>query len=270
MKRTRFILSILILVFIAFSFIPSVIPQKDTYTFQGAEGNEKVLKVNTVDEQGLELLFGMDWQTVIFIFGDGADEVGARTKSVVTGVNFDATFGGYDVTTYTTNNWDWTTGDFPEDPDSTGTKVISFYDPNDLTEYINNFYTALLFTSYDVSMHTAGIYLAQLPTPVDEYLAEITWVEGWHNDGTTIVHNAKAGDTIFLTGIEYFEDCTEVWTYDATYGAWIGYKILNSFGTTIYEFAFEVPGLAIPGFELSLLLGASVLGIIYIIFRKRK
>ncbi|HUW89934.1 MAG TPA: hypothetical protein VMV43_05385 [Candidatus Nanopelagicaceae bacterium] len=279
MKKTKIILLILITFSIAFSFTPTVTPQVGTYTFHGAAGNEKILKVNTVNNASLEDLFGPSWVNVIELFGSGAANVGARKKSLVTGVNFSDSwntgfFGVYDVCTYNTSNWDWTTGAFNATPDSIGDIVTSFYDPTNLTTYINALYSFWWATAYNISMHTAGMYLAQLPTPVSQYLGALVWEPKWGNVGSTVVHNADAGDFALFGIFQYLEDCTEIWSYDATYGAWIGYKIQDNETNTIYEFSIELPtGAEIPGFELPVLLGASMamtVVLIFVIMKKRK
>ena len=279
MKKTKIILLILITISIAFSFTPTVTPQVGTYTFHGASGNQKILKVNTVNNASLNDLFGPSWVSVIEIFGAGAADVGARKKSLVTDVNFSAVydtvfFGVYDVTTYNTSNWDWTTGSFSATPDSVGDTVISFYDPTNLTTYINAFYTFFFGIPYNISLHTSGVHLAQLPTSVSQYLGAFVWEPKWGNVGNTIVHNADASDIAFSWGFTYLEDCTETWTYDATYGAWIGYKIQDNETNTIYKFSIELPTEAeIPGFEIPLLLGVTMgmmVVLIFVIMKKRK
>jgi len=279
MKKTKIILLILMSISIAFSFVPTVTPQVGVYTFHGAAGNVKTLKVRTVNNASLEDLFGSSWVDVIEIFGPGAANVGARKKSLVTSVNFSAIydtvfFGVYDVCTYNTSNWDWTTGTFNATPDSVEDKIISFYDPTNLTTYINAFYYFWFGTAYNISTHTAGIYLAQLPTSVAQYLGAFVWYPKWGNAGNTIVHNPDAGDFAFGGGFQYLEDCTETWTYDATYGAWIGYKIQDNETKKIYEFSIELPTAPeIPGFETPILLGVSMgmtVILIYAIMKKRK
>jgi len=88
MKKAKFIILFAIFLTIALSTTPAVVPQVGTYTFHGAAGNEKILKVRTVNNASLEDLFGSNWTDVIAFFGEGADQVGAQSKSVVTAVNF--------------------------------------------------------------------------------------------------------------------------------------------------------------------------------------
>lgn len=279
MKKTKIILLILMSISIAFSFVPTVTPQVGVYTFHGAAGNVKTLKVRTVNNASLEDLFGSSWVDVIELFGPGAANVGARKKSLVTSVNFSAIydtvfFGVYDVCTYNTSNWDWTTGTFNNTPDSVGDIVISFYDPTNLTTYVNAYYTFWFGVPYNISTHTVGVHLAQLPTSVAQYLGAFVWYPKWGNVGNTIVHNPDANDFAFGGGFQYLEDCTETWTYDATYGAWIGYKIQDNETNTIYEYSIELSTTAeIPGFEIPILLGVSMgmtVILIYAIMKKRK
>lgn len=277
MKKTKIILLILITISIAFSFTPTVTPQVPTYTFHGAAGNEKILKVTTVNNASLEDLFGPTWVDVIEIFGTGAANLGARKKSLVNSVNFSDEFTFFQtdlVTTYNTSNWDWTTGTFSATPDSIGDIVTSFYDPVNLTTFVNAFYTLFLATPYNISLHTAGMYLAQLPTNVAQYLGALVWEPKWGFSTNTIVHDAVMNDFSFDFTFQYLEDCTETWTYDTTYGAWIGYKIQDNRTNTIYEFTIELPTTPeIPGFELFVLLGIStgtMIVLIFAIMKKRK
>jgi len=288
MKKTKIILLILITFTIAFSFTPVATPQVGTYTFHGAAGNIKITKVRTANNSSLNDLFGAGYAPILEgFFGSGCLVVGAQKKSLVTAVNFSAKFDPLtyifpvpglaimDITEYNTSNWDWTTGSFSETPDSIGDIVQSFYDPANLTTFINTLYaTYPPNIPYNISTHTAGAFLAQLPTSVAQYLGALVWEPGWANLGNTIVHTALSGSYIFGTMIQYLEDCTETWTYDSTYGAWIGYKIQDNETNTIYEYSIELATAAeIPGFEISLLLGASMgmmVVLIFVMMKKRK
>lgn len=275
MKKTKFIIIFLILFCITLLIPPKVISQKGTYDFHGAPGNQKILRVTTVNNASLTALWGVNWTEVIEIFGAGAYILGARKKSYVTAVNYDATYKGYDVTNYTTNNWKWTTGSFPVTPDDVSNFVVtSFYNPTELSAYINAYYSG----SANVTVQNSGFFLAQLPTPVNSYLAAITWNPRWEAIGNTAVHHAQIGDTVYSAYTEknytYNEDCTEIWTYDTLYGAWIGYKIEDDQHNKIYEFFFDISGGAeIPGYELPIIIGVasiSIVGIIFIVIKKKK
>ena len=273
MKKLKVTLLAFVFLSITLSLTPAVVPQIGTYTFHGAPGDSKVLKVNTVNNASLNDLFGAGWVSILeSFFLPGAANIGARKKSLVTAVNTShkinyGPFGIYDGALYNTSNWDWTTGEFSATPDSIGDIVESFYDPTNLTYIINAFWASA------VTVQNAGYHLAQLPTPVAQYLGAIVWATKWQNVGNTVVHSADAGDWDFFFTFQYQEDCTEIWTYDGTYGAWIGYKILDNETNTIYEFSIELSISEIPGFELSILLGISIgmtVVLVFVIMKKRK
>ena len=270
MKKSRYILAIALFITISFAIVPPAVPQIGTYQFHGAAGNQKILKVRTANNASLEVVFGPTYDAILeSSFGEGCLVVGAQKKSLVTAVDFQAIdpLTSYPATNFTTDNWKWTTGTFPGTPDDvTGVNVTSLYNPNNITWVIN-----FLFTQ-NVTVQNAAIYFAQLPTPVDAYLAELIWEPKWSNVGNTVVHNAVALDFHSLFAFQYLANCTETWTYDATYGAWIGYKI-EANATTIYEFSVELPALpGIPGYEIPILMGItgfSAVGLIYLVMKKR-
>lgn len=291
MKKIKVALLAVIFISIAFSFTPPVLPQIGTYTFHGAAGNEKILEVRVADNSSLEDLFGASYVPILeSFFEPGCLVVGAQKKSLVTAVNFTAKFDPttyllptpgpiVDVTEYNTSNWGWTVGAFSSTPASIGDIVTSFYNPTELTQFINSFYITwggalgVGNIPYNISTHTAGAFLAQLPTDVAQYLGALVWEPGWTNIGNTIVHSASALDYIFGTAIQYLEDCTETWTYDGTYGAWIAYNIEDNETNTIYEFSIELPTeAAISGYGLPLIIGITgftSVGIIYIVMKKK-
>lgn len=278
MKKSKLMIAILTILSITLAITPAAIPQVGVYEFHGTPGAVKILKVKTANNGSLGKIFGPGYVNVLeTAFGAGCLVEGAKKKSLVTAVNFSAKFDAsaqvfpvfglplYDAALYNTSNWDWTTGAFSTTPDSVGDVVISFYDPADLITYINTFYTTYFATPYNISLHTAGAYFAQLPTNVEQYLGAMIWEPKWENFGNTIVHHAVAGDfNVPLYTFQYVENCTETWTYDTTYGAWIGYKI-EANATTVYEFSIFL-AVGIPGFDFSITLGVTMVGIIGIIF----
>lgn len=267
MRKSNWMIGFIVLFSVSLAIMPSAIPQIGTYEFKGAPGNVKILKVNTVDNQSLSDLFGSGWVSVIELFGPGAANLGARSKSLVTAVNKTTKYlTVYDAASYNTSNWGWTTGAFSATPDSTGDIVTSVYDPTVIT-FVVNFYFSM-----NVTVQNAAALMAQLPTSVDQYLGAIVWEPKWQNIGNTVVHHAVAGDwNVPFYSFQYLENCTEIWTYDRTYGAWIGYKILDDTNTKIYEFSIELGG--IPGFDFSITLGvtlAGAIGIIFVLMKKKK
>jgi hypothetical protein len=277
MKKSKLIIAILTIFSITLAITPAAIPQVGTYTFHGAPGHIKILEVKTANNASLQKIFGAGYVGILEgFFGTGCLVEGAMKKSLVTGVNMsydlDMSFyvlGVMDGVEYNTSNWDWTTESFENTPDSVGDIVYSFYDPTNLTKYIDTWWVTWFAQNHNVSTHTGGAYLAQLPTPVDQYLGALVWEPKWENFANTIVHHAEENDFITGSAIQYLENCTETWTYDTTFGAWIGYKI-EANATTIYEFDIflAIPG--IPGYELSMTLGVAMVGIIGIIFIIKK
>ncbi len=286
MKKSNWIIGFIILFSIWLAITPSVIPQVGTYTFHGAAGNIKILKVRVANATGLTDLFGADYVADLEgFFGAGCTVEGAQKKSLVTAVNFSAKFDAsaeafpvfglplMDIALYNTSNWDWTTGTFSNTPDTEGDIVRSFYDPTNLTTYINAFYTTYFATPYNISTHHAGAYLAQLPTSVAQYLGALVWEPGWENFDNTIRHTALAGSFIFGTAVQYEANCTEIWTYDTTFGAWIGYKILDNVSNTIYEFSIELTIPPIPGYELPVVFGVGtvvIISLIFVVMKKKR
>jgi len=276
MKKSRYVLALVLFLSISFAITPPVVPQIGTYQFHGAAGNEKVLVVRTADNASLNIVFGGGYVGVLeTAFGAGALQVGAKKKSLVTDVDLSYTlklgalYGIHDAALYNTSNWGWTLGAFNSTPDSVGDVIVSLYDPTNVTLLAN------LFWGMNATVQNVAIYLAQLPTSVAQYLGAIVWEPNWGNIGNTVVHNAEIGELGILPGpafFFYFHNCTETWTYDGTYGAWIGYKIVAN-STTIYEFSIELPAIAaIPGFETLFILGVSgfcTIGLIYLVMKKR-
>jgi len=281
MKKGKILLSFLMIFSFTLAITQSATPQVGTYTFSGAPGNQKILKVTTVNSTSLTALFGANWDDILQeFFGLGCHQLGARLKSVVVSVNTSAKFdtstlflalGVLDVAVYVTNSWNWTTGSFANTPDSYNQTVMSFYDPDELTAFVQAFYATWYFMSVNVSIQNAGAYFAQLPTPVPQYLGAIVWEDKWENIGNTVTHHAEVGDFLVnyltLDFYAYLENCTETWTYDTTYGAWIGYNIKDNEGNVIYEFSIELPsGAEIAGYELPIVIGVASIGIISLIF----
>ncbi len=275
MKKPKLMILFFLIFSITLAITPTAYSQVGTYTFHGAPGDQKILIVKTANNQGMEDLFGADYVGVFEgLFGAGALQIGARKKSLVTAVDFNFNLLGQEGVNYTTDNWDWTLGEFGPTPDISGFDVWSFYSPKNITWRTN------LIWSKDTSVYNGALYFAQLPTPVDQYLEEITWAPKWQNLGNTIVHNAETGDYIIDFPLlppvfdQYLEDCTETWTYDETYGAWIGYQIKDNENTIIYEFSIDLPSTAaIPGYELPIVLGIfsiATIGLIVLMKKKKK
>jgi len=273
MNKPKLMISFFLMLIITLVIATPATSQIGTYTFHGAPGDQKILIVKTANNQSMEDLFGAGYVGIFEgLFGVGSLTEGAKKKSLVTNVNFSMFHPilGEVMASYTTDNWDWTVGEFGETPDLTDFIVNSFYDPKNITWRTN------LIWVQNTTIYNGALYFAQLPTPVDQYLEEITWAPKWQNLGNTVVHNAEVGDVIFnpLVMDQYLENCTETWTYGETYGAWLGYQIKDNETNIIYDFSIELPTTAaIPGFELPILLSFSMgimVSLIYVIMKKKQ
>lgn len=285
MKKSNYIFIILIALGLL-SMSPIVYGQT-TYTYAGSPGNVKILKVMTVDETGLTNIFGSGWSdTLQSAFGSGCNVTGARSKSVVTAVNksqyLDFGLGLMEVANITVDYWLWTTEAFNDtNPDFDELALYFLKHPKNLTA-LTNFYTNFYLTTYNVTVPFSLGFLGQLPEQGSAFLAELDWEDDWRSEGFQVIHDATAGYIVYLyiAGFGFIpigsmlQDCTETWTYDSTYGAFIGYKLVNSTGTTVYEFEIEfATEAAIPGFELTIILGISgftSVTIIYIVIKKKE
>jgi hypothetical protein len=289
--RNKKLNSILLLV-ISFLFVlsPIVAVRGDLYACPSTSaGDTKILEVTVVDAAGLEDIFGTGWKTVLNTsFSGDASTLGAKLKTVVQGIrNNDtidySTYGAGVVTVcnITVDSWAFTTGEFLE-ANKTTSQVYVMRDPANLTAYVQgvraflHYYYPLVYSEGNVTVPWAydGIlqnaYLAQVPVPPDDYLADIIWDDGWYSSGANIIHDVTAGYTVELTGFTYNEDCTESWTYYDN-GALIAYSLVNNESKVVYQYSIVLPGAAIPGYELSLFIGVSVITmIVLVLYMKRK
>jgi len=268
------------------SMTPIVYGQS-SYTFAGSPGNVKILKVTTVDETGLEAIFGSGWSTTLQLaFGTGCNETGAKSKSVVTAINtsqyFNFGLGLMEMCNITVDYWLWTTEPFNTNPDFDELSLYFLKEPKNLTDVVNLYTFVYLGVTYNVTVPYSMGFLGQLPIQGSTFLSKLDWEDDWSSDGFKITHEATAGYIIYqwyamipdfvAIGMMY-QDCTEIWTYDSTYGAFIGYELLNNESSLVYKFEIELEVSEIAGFELFVLIGASnltIISIIYITIKKKK
>jgi hypothetical protein len=285
MKKTKyFLFGFLLLSVLMFNFMVSA---QATYTCNASAGGTKILKVETVDEDALEEIFGNTWATtLLYAFAGPAHEVGGRSKSVVVDVDTSSTYGVYPACDIVVDYWTWTTDEFSETPDFDDLSTYVLKSSTNINSYVQFLTEATFGTPSDVTVPFATGLLNQLMVPADDYLGDIIWADDWSVSGTTITHEASEGYIVYqadlialaaLTPPYYIaigvmqKACTETWTYDATYGAFINYKIEDA-GTVVYEFNIELPEVAIPGYESTVFLsviGFSMIGLIYIIRKKK-
>ena len=281
--RNKKLNSILLLV-ISFLFVlsPIVAVRGDLYACPSTSaGDTKILEVTVVNAAGLEDIFGADWKTVLNTsFSGDASTLGAKFKTVVQGIrtndSIDYSFWGagiVSVCNITVDSWAFTTGEFLE-ANKTTSQVYVIKDPANLTAFVQGV-RAFLAQPGNVTVPWAADvayspYLAQLPVPPGDYLADIIWDTGWYSAGAKIIHDVTAGYTVPFTTFTYLEDCTETWTYYYN-GALISYSLVNTESQVVYQYSIVLPGAQIPGYELSIFIGVSVITMIgLVIYMKRK
>ncbi|TFF63384.1 MAG: hypothetical protein EU521_01980 [Promethearchaeota archaeon] len=284
MKKHSLIYLNIILIFSLLILSPAITVTAELYQCPSTKaGDTKILKINTVDETGLENIFGVNWSQVLdSSFGGSASKLGARFKSVVLGIKNDDILnftlfglGIFEVCNISVDAWVFQKGAFQE-ANKTTTNVYVIKDPTNLTAYVNLIRGLFFADPGNVTVPYAsnalyGAFLGQLAVPPGDYLDDIVWEDGWTHPGSKIVHDVTAGyKPLSISTFSYLQDCTETWTYYDN-GALIGYKLVNDTGTTVYEYQIELPSLGIPGFDLSIFVGVtaiSLIGIMYLYKRK--
>ena len=284
MRNKKFVSILLLVVSILFVLSPITTVSGKLYQCPSTSpGDTKILEVTTVDEVGLEGIFGTGWQTVLNTsFGGAAATKGAQFKTIVRGIRNNDTLdysslllGSFLVCNITVDSWAFTTGEFLE-ANKTTSQVYVIKDPANLTAYVQ-VARALFAQPGNVTVPwaastTYGPYLAQLAVPPDEYLADIIWDNGWYSAGNKIIHDVTAGYTPPFTAFVYQEDCTESWSYYDN-GALIAYSLTNNESQVVYQYSIVLPGTnEIPGYEMAIFIGISaitMIGLVLYVKRKR-
>jgi len=115
--------------------------QAAVYNIGVAENDEFIYEVTTVEEDGLEAVFGADWASYL-----GPEGIkGVKEKFIITTIKEETTYWKI-----TSQHWDPTTAAFSEYPDSSAYYMNIYKDPDD-----------------------AGYVFFFVPTPVSSYLAVI-------------------------------------------------------------------------------------------------
>jgi hypothetical protein len=291
MRNKKYSSILLLVVSILFLLSPITVVSGKLYQCPSTSpGDTKILEVTTVDEVGLEGIFGTGWQTVLNTsFGGAAATKGAQFKTVVRGIrnndSIDYTSYGagiVSVCNITVDSWAFTTGEFL-DANKTTSQVYVIKDPGNLTAYVQgvraylHFLFPVLYSEGNVTVPWAADvsyspYLAQLAVPPDEYLADIIWDDGWYSSGAKIIHDVTAGYTPPFTAFVYQEDCTESWSYYDN-GALIAYSLVNNESQVVYQYSIVLPGTnEIPGYEMAIFIGISaitMIGLVLYVKRKR-
>ncbi|MFX1394031.1 MAG: hypothetical protein ACFFAH_10695 [Promethearchaeota archaeon] len=224
------------------------------YSFGINKDMEITLEVKTFDKDGLKDIFSDRWDEVI---PEEADEVGMRYRIKVIKVDKDAEIdlgilGEYDAYGIEADVWEWTKGEFAEDPTDEEKEIVWFKDPED----INDAYEVVGGYAYNIIMPFVPISVVKFLDEIDEWKEDKQ--EEWKTKDNMVIH-----DSIFDE-----ENFVEIYIYDTNNGFLTEYKIKNEDGVIIYEYGLSQ---FIPGYEIPLLLGIigiSVIGLIYIMKKK--
>ncbi|MFX0155564.1 MAG: hypothetical protein ACFE9Q_13665 [Candidatus Hodarchaeota archaeon] len=247
-----------------------------TYTCTGVVDAEAVWKVKTVHAGALNDIFGLTWLTTIELtFGTGASVVNARMKTKVVSVNSSSQYnpgiGLIDVCEIKIDWWYWTTEPFGVAPNMTNFPSYIFMHPENLTTYCIFLGVAIPAFAGNVSERNAAPYLNAIPVPAATFLSELLWDSDYEIQGTTVTHTVTP---VYLGWYgNYLVECVETWRYSSQYGTFLGYKLVHNNGTTAYETVLETAAPAIPGFELSIVIGASmgiIISLIFIVMKKKR
>jgi len=214
------------------------------------KGTEIILEVKIFDKDGLKDVFGDGYKNAI---PEYADEVGLRYKIIVREVDTDAEIdlgilGDYDAFGIEVDIWEWTKGDFAEDPTDEEEEIAWFQDPED----INDAYDKVGGYAYDIIMPFVPIDVVKFLDEIEEWKEDDH--EEWKTKDNMVIH-----DSIFQE-----ENFIEIFTYDTENGFLTQYQIIDEDGTVIYEYGLNI---VISGYEIPLILsiiGVLVIGIIYL------
>ncbi|MFX1345035.1 MAG: hypothetical protein ACFFBC_08735 [Promethearchaeota archaeon] len=286
MKKSKYLVIGFIFLMI-FAINPITKAQYPTYQCAATLGGSKILKVTTVDSEGLITTMGTSWSdSLVASFGDGCNVTGAKNKAVIIGVypNETVSLGAGDMNAFIveTEYWDWTAESFSDTPDIAAINVTTLYDPLNLQTLCGIGYWIpgpTFVPGTNVSMYAvwqdlvtfqyyaAADFLTQLPVDAEDYLADMIWDENWTVNGLEITYDGPPDGVVFIN------DYSATWEYDSVYGAFIRYTLKDNESKTIYQFEVVLPSKAqIPGFEIPVLLGVisgAIICVIYILMKRK-
>ncbi len=271
MKKSKYgLIGVVLILAMMLGQITSV--RGTTYTCAGSVDAQAIWRVKTVHDGSLTAIFGGSWETAIqSSFGPGSHELGARLKTKVTSINASemiwTPIGVSEFCLIYSDVWTWTTSPFADIPDVNDTASYIWLHPENLTLYCQ---TMTGFTR-NVSQVVAYPFLNALPVPAATYLSELVWDNDYSISGTTVTHDVVPPYSGL--GGPYLVNCSETWRYSSSYGTFLGYKLVHNNGTTAYETVLETPSAAIPGFELSIVIGASMgimISLIFVVMKKKR
>lgn len=213
------------------------------------ENTKYVWKITSFDATESKNVLGVDsvedLLKTIGMKGSGI-KVGAQRQSEITDIKKED-----DSWLITYDDWDYTNSesDLKKDPDDKDQEDTVFKDPDDVGEDL----VPILMGNF-------------IPTPVVDYLKAIDWAKGVKISGSQITQTVKKDDLkeIFTKAKD---DAKFIWEYDSD-----GVQSRNTISSTSDKIIMDVvlQG-AIPGYEISLLLGITAIftiGLVYIIKRR--
>jgi hypothetical protein len=253
MRVKYFLLGIIFLHILLFSTIAQVQAAESSYSLGMKKGTEIILEVEIFDEDGLEDVFE-EYEDAI---PEGADEVGMKYKIIVREVDNDAEIdlgilGDYDAFSIEVDIWEWTKGEFAEDPTEEEFEIVWFQDPED----INDAYDKVGGYAYDIIMPFVPIDVVKFLDEIDEWKEDDH--EEWKTKDNMVIHDAIFGE----------ENYVEVFTYDPNTGYLVEYKIIDEDGAIVYKYGQSE---FIPGYELPIILGIIgifTIGLIYLMKKR--
>ncbi|MHA1282573.1 MAG: hypothetical protein ACTSQP_08710 [Promethearchaeota archaeon] len=246
----------LCLIFGTLFFIPFV-NAATSYEIKAEEDKDYIWTLNTLDENDMADLFGDDWDDDDFW---RHSEQGARMKIEISKIedkepypydtDYDAFLIVYDIWYF-----DDYEGDKWGDEDVQDVPIYSLMDPSDYEEIYGKD-AKMTFTQY-------GFFW---PVDTASYWDEINWKDNVDIDGSKATILYDKGDYVFGSPCE--EDCILEASVNGD-GILSDIKLLNDKDKVIVEFTLN----AIPGYEITLLIGIIIIfsiGLIYIGMKKRK
>jgi len=254
MKKKSFLIGVILLHIIFLSIAVQAQAADTNYSLGIKKDTEIILEVKTFDKKGLKDVFGDGYKHAI---PEGADEVGLIYKIVVREIIEDAEIdlgilGDYDAFGFEADIWEWTKGDFGDNPTDEEFEIVWFQDPEDL----NDAYDVVGGYAYDIIMPFVPIDVVKFLDEIDEWKENDH--EEWKSKDNTVIHDSIFDEETFV----------ENFIYDTENGFLVGYKIFDEDGDLIFEYGLSQ---LIPGYEIPLILGVTcilTIGLIYIMKKR--
>ncbi|MHA1147850.1 MAG: hypothetical protein ACTSR8_06355 [Promethearchaeota archaeon] len=214
------------------------------YELELQEGDEFILEVKIIDENGLDKNVGRDWEDLL---AKNANQIGNQMKTRITDTkeaDINLGVGNVDGFIIKVDQWDWTDdpSEFKSAPDNEDIELKISHDPRDQIG-VPNF----------------------APLPVNDWLKNLEGDQvgiDWDTEKIQILDNS------LILEVKMEEVVLVIWTYDSNTGALISFQIADNDNNILYQQSLA----SIAGYDLPLFIALSSiasLSIIYIFHRKR-